>query len=607
MKIEMIRCKKFFIFIYGILFFTGFNLYSSEIVSVRIKDSFLGDTPDGFPSPGEKIALSISVIMDFMPDESYIVCDTELVQIEEAKTRFSKGKSDTLLNDILEPTLLLRKNCPTDRLIPVILVYRKDTIFDTLSFNIHTVAVLDSCYPVQKVSDTNNKLLLHATCKTVDGHPSGYTSILTRIMNSKDEFIEEVKLFDDGKHFDGVENDGLFGNSWWTPSSASDFIMALILKDSTVNHTFEMKEVTGFSTKGFSFDNPYIIIGDPYSCSPANEAVNVVSELMDSLDLDYDIWNLWFRGCPDSNEIALWGARKAIIVWATKNGGTLRASTLAKQLIQDFLEMGGNLFLATAYLGNYVKDYGSEADSIFYEDILCSKFITRFESDNGFSSLLLRSPFTDEVMDTFALTLSSSDSNRFTSFADIIKPISPAIPVVSLLEKKDSTVTIDTIGCFGLKIKKDNYKVLYLSYNIGEISPFSLRKDFFEEGLKWLSEETSDTFSYQPVLEEEKTFVELADPYPNPFLKESTIPFTLLTPGNVSLIICDLSGRTVRRLIHSSLSKGNYYIVWDGKNEKGDETAVGYYFVRLAIKTVAQSTGENVEDVVSKKLLKLRK
>jgi flagellar hook assembly protein FlgD len=63
----------------------------------------------------------------------------------------------------------------------------------------------------------------------------------------------------------------------------------------------------------------------------------------------------------------------------------------------------------------------------------------------------------------------------------------------------------------------------------------------------------------------------------------------------------------VKHLIRSSLNEGNYYAVWDGKNEKGNETAVGYYFIRLSILTTDKNTGEEVNFVVSRKVLKLRK
>lgn len=595
------------IFIYCCFFLTGFQLNSNEIVSIKIKDTFPGDTPDGFPSPGEKIALNIRVVLDFIPKESYIVSDTELVEIENKKTKFYSIKADTLINTSFEPTLLLKNTCPTDMLIPFILVYRKDTIFDTLSFNIHTVGIVDSCYLDKKVNKTNSKLHIMVSTSVAEGFSSGYTGINADIRDSDGGFIHKVKLFDDGKHSDGDEGDGLFSNSWWSPPISRDFVVDIELVDSSMNHSIKMERTTGFTTKSFSLAHPYLVVGDPYSDSPDNEVVYLMTELMDSLKIGYDKWNIWFRGYPDSNETSLWGAKGAILVWATKLGGTLKHSSKGRAIIEDFLKNGGNLFLATSYLGNYIKEYGSEADSLFYEEFLCSRFVKRFTSIDSTQTLVLTNPLTNQVIDTFNLTLSLTDSNRFASFADLIEPIPPALPVISFFEIEDSTVNLDTTCCFGVKVKKDNYKIIYLCFSINDISPFSVRKDFFEKSLTWLSKETADTFPYQPVLEETIDFVKLADPYPNPFLKESTIPFTLLSEGDVILIVCDLTGRTVRYLIHSFLNKGNYYAVWDGKDEKGDETAVGYYFIRLAIKTVEKSSGQEIEIVLSKKLLKLRK
>jgi hypothetical protein len=179
------------------------------------------------------------------------------------------------------------------------------------------------------------------------------------------------------------------------------------------------------------------------------------------------------------------------------------------------------------------------------------------------------------------------------------------MPIVKEWPADDDTAA--SANSYGLKIERDNHRAIYLSFSIGDIEPFSLRRDFLSACLEWTATETADSFAYEPFNEEEYEFVKLSNPYPNPFLYESTIPFTLLNGGEVDLVICDLTGRTVKRLIHSTLNEGNYYAVWDGKDEKGEETAVGYYFVRLSIATTDRTSGEEVFTVVSKKLLKLRK
>lgn len=607
MKKLMIIWTSVLIFISCALFLPVAEMNAKEILSLTIKDSYPGDTPDGFPSPGEKIALNITATFDFIPEEAYIVCDMEHIKIENPRTKFYLKIAGTLINTSFEPTILIEEDCPTDMQIPCMLIYKKDTIFDTLLFSIHTVAKFDSFYLDKKVNKTNSKIHLKVDVEATEGYLSGFSGILARIKDTDGRIIEGISLFDDGKHYDGEAGDGRFANSWWTPASSNDYVVDLTLIDSTTNHSFIINQVAGFTTEDFTLTKPYLIVNDPYSNSPGNEEVETYKELMDSLKLDYDTWNVWFRGYPHYNECLFWGSQKVIIIWATRLGGTLKHSTVGKELIQSFLKRGGNLFLATPYLGNYIKDYGSEFDLYFYEDILCSEFQMRFTADDSLQTLGLRSPFTNQIIDTFNLTLSLPDSNRFVSFTDIIKPVRPAFPIANLLVREDSTYKIDTNHCFGLKLRREKHKIIYLSFNISEILPFNVRKDFFSESLRWISEETADSIIHQPIVKEDTDLVRLSNPYPNPFLSESTIPFVLHSPGYVNLIICDLTGRTVRYLIRSSLNVGHYYAVWDGKNEEGDNTAVGYYFIRLEMKTIDNVRGEEIEIVVSKKILKLRK
>jgi hypothetical protein len=603
----MVKWTLVLIFISGILFITANGLFPKEILSVRVEDAFSGSSPDGFPSPGEKVSLHITAVLDYNPDDAFIVCYQEIVDIENPHTKFYTTSGDTLHNTAFEPTLFIRENCPTDTTIPFMLVYKKDTVIDTLPFSLHTTAVVDSCYLEKKVNSPGSKVTVRVDTKTSEGRASGYSQMIAEIKDAEGSTIGSVELYDDGEHNDKEKGDGHFANTWWTPSRSNDYEVDISLTDATIEHTTTKREMTGFTTKDFVLSNRYFIIGDPYTSSKINEEVDVLSEVLDSLELEYNTWNIWFRGYPSRGDINFWASRKVIIIWATRLGGTIKHSTEGKTCIIDFLDGGGNLFIATSYLGSYINEYGSDSDVYFYENVLCSRFQSRFAAEDSVKILLLHEPFTSQGTDTFSLNLTPSDSNTYTSFVDVVKPIPPAVPIVSLLACKDSVMTIDTTHYFGVKVHRSNHRIVYLSFSTSEISPFSVRKDFVNEGISWISAEITDTFSYQTVTRIETSFIELANPYPNPFIQESTIPFTLLTPGDVKLIVCDLTGRTVKSLISSTLNTGNYYAVWDGRNEDGDETAAGYYFIRLSIKTQDSKSGDALTAVVSRKLLKLKK
>ncbi|MCB2199117.1 T9SS type A sorting domain-containing protein [bacterium] len=69
--------------------------------------------------------------------------------------------------------------------------------------------------------------------------------------------------------------------------------------------------------------------------------------------------------------------------------------------------------------------------------------------------------------------------------------------------------------------------------------------------------------------------------YPNPFNPSTTIHFQLPNTGQVSLIVFDVLGREVVKLLNDQVPFGNHRIVWDGKSASGAPLSSGVYFVRM--------------------------
>jgi hypothetical protein len=69
---------------------------------------------------------------------------------------------------------------------------------------------------------------------------------------------------------------------------------------------------------------------------------------------------------------------------------------------------------------------------------------------------------------------------------------------------------------------------------------------------------------------------------PNPF--SESLRLSLAIPGRpiVSLRVHDVTGRLVARLFHGQWS-GTQAISWDGRDEQGQDTASGVYFVRAEV------------------------
>ena len=83
--------------------------------------------------------------------------------------------------------------------------------------------------------------------------------------------------------------------------------------------------------------------------------------------------------------------------------------------------------------------------------------------------------------------------------------------------------------------------------------------------------------------EERPSEFELSQNYPNPFNPTTKIEFTLAKSGFVTLQIYDTLGRKVRTLVSEELSSGYKSVIWDGKNEDGNDVASGVYFYQLKV------------------------
>lgn len=69
--------------------------------------------------------------------------------------------------------------------------------------------------------------------------------------------------------------------------------------------------------------------------------------------------------------------------------------------------------------------------------------------------------------------------------------------------------------------------------------------------------------------------------YPNPFNPMSTIQFDLPSASHVYLVVYDLLGREVIRLVDEDRLPGYHEIVWHGKTTAGSNAPSGVYIARL--------------------------
>ena len=71
--------------------------------------------------------------------------------------------------------------------------------------------------------------------------------------------------------------------------------------------------------------------------------------------------------------------------------------------------------------------------------------------------------------------------------------------------------------------------------------------------------------------------------YPNPFNPSTTLRFALPRAVEVRLVVVDLLGREIARLVDGHLPAGYHQVTWDGKTNWGKEAPSGVYIVRLLV------------------------
>jgi serine protease AprX len=152
-------------------------------------------------------------------------------------------------------------------------------------------------------------------------------------------------------------------------------------------------------------------------------------------------------------------------------------------------------------------------------------------------------------------------------------------------------------------------------------SDFKFRFHFISDSLGtsdgWYIDDVKITLKPTSVSEEPSstpTYFTLYQNYPNPFNPTTVIKFNIQdskfkVPLHTTLKIYNVLGQKVRTLVDEEKFPGTYQVIWDGKDDEGEDVASGIYFYQLTVRQThrpEQSRGRVKDRTLTKKMLILK-
>lgn len=245
------------------------------------------------------------------------------------------------------------------------------------------------------------------------------------------------------------------------------------------------------------------------------------------------------------------------VLWTNANGNAFAFTGQDEMAIMDYLDGGGNLYLASM---NFLSSRLSTG--AFIQDYL---HITSW---------------TDDVGDLYAYG-ASGDAVSEGMELHLVYGVPPTSADAFVATAPSEVSFTGTPGNVGLKVKEGDSKVVFHTFPFESVSFFEAdypnnRDTLLGRVLEWFGEAAGV---------DDGTVHRLAIDHvsPNPFNPVTRIAFTVPeSAGRVTLTIHNVNGQVVRSLVDAEYPAGPAVAVWDGMDDAGKGLATGIYFAKLS-------------------------
>jgi spore germination protein YaaH len=237
------------------------------------------------------------------------------------------------------------------------------------------------------------------------------------------------------------------------------------------------------------------------------------------------------------------------LIWFVgDNSVTDRSLNPADQnIIKGYLESGGRLFITGSEIGYDLDRTGSSnKNSAWYNEYL--RALYQGDAASG-------SSFTGSPGGIFAGVSGQFGQTYPEDYPDYIAPTGGSSRCLDY--NSTQYAGIQYAGTFGSGSVQG--RLVYVGFAVETIASLSQRQALLEHTLRWFEGALSaDRVEARPSL-----FC-LSQNYPNPFNPSTTIEFSVPSSEQVAVVVYDVLGREVARLVDGPLEGGVHRVIFDG-------------------------------------------
>jgi hypothetical protein len=252
------------------------------------------------------------------------------------------------------------------------------------------------------------------------------------------------------------------------------------------------------------------------------------------------------------------------VVWMTGDDTTDAMTAAERALVLDHLTAGGSAIIT----GQNIAEYSDSAD------LLLEKTLGIRWTGNA-PSLLVVGFSGDPIGNGVSYSFSGGAGNQTSKDRFEIVPGSLGTPTKTLYHKYLGS---DTTMLAGARIVAPSWTAVFFGFGLEGLAGDRV-DSLLARSLRFFQETVTGIAA--PGEPAAPLAFELSQNYPNPFNPSTTIQFSLPVRAMVNITVFDVGGRRVRSLLKEERNTGSHTVVWDARDDRGQDVSSGVYFYRL--------------------------